>query len=148
MMFRLLEPWRTRVLWLSLGANLFAATAIAAPLLWHRRPHGPPGFDMVIDYMARRLPASDAARFRAAMARERPWYDMDRQRLEAVRAETAQVVAREPFDGVAVRAALRTLQDRVRDSASRFDESLVGALAELSPEARASMAESFRRGRR
>lgn len=148
MTLRLLEPWRTRVLWLSLGLNLFAGAALCAPLVWHRRPPGPPGFDMIIDHMARHLPAPDAARFRDAMARERPWYDMDRQRLNEARLEAARIVGREPFDAPAVRGALHAMQDRLRESASRFDDSLVVALADLSPAARASMVENIRRGRR
>ena len=149
MIFRLLEPWRTRVLWLSLGLNLFAVAALAAPMLWHRRPPpGPPGFQVAIDHMARRLPPPDAERFRAAMAREQPWYDLSRERLNEARDAAATVVAREPFDPAAARAALQGMQERMRESAGRFDDSLVAALGTLSPEARATMVENFRRGRR
>ncbi len=147
-MVRLLEPWRTRVLWLSLGLNLFAVAALAAPVFLHRRPPpGPPAFETIVDRMARRLPPPDAARFRTAMAQEQPWYDSGRRRMDEARDQAAAIALREPFDGPALRAALLTMQDRMRESAGRFDDSLVAALGALTPEARAKLVESFRRGR-
>lgn len=147
-MIRLLEPWRTRLLWLSLGANLFAAAIIVAPYVWHTRSPGPPSFDMVIERLARSLPASDASTLRAAMARERPYYDMGRQQLTEARAEIGRTMAAEPFDPAAARTALVGFQSRMRDYSARFDDSLVSALGTLSPEARTHLAKSFIRGPR
>ena len=145
-MIRLLEPWRTRLLWASVALNLFALGLLVTPHVW--RPGGPPpGFDGIVERMSRHLPNADAARFRAVMERERPWYDISRRDLDEARARTAHLVEREPFDPEATRAALNQFQDRLREAARRFDDSLVVALADLSPEGRATLAESFRRRR-
>ena len=144
---RLLEPWRTRLLWASLAGNVFAAAAFAAPAVLGRRSEASPGFDRIIGRLARNLGASDAAGFREAMARERPWYEMSRDRLDDARKQVAQDIGREPFDPAAARAALVAMQDSMRESAARFDDSLVTALATLSPDARAAMAASLNRGR-
>ena len=144
-MIRLLEPWRTRLLWASLAANVFALALFAAPAVMGRHTDGPPGFDRFVGRLARGLPASDAAAFRDAMARERPWYDISRDRLDDARRAVAQQVGHEPFDQAATRAALIAMQDRLRESASRFDDSLVTALAGLSPDGRTAMAASLGR---
>ena len=146
-MFRLLEPWRTRLLWASLAVNLFALPMLAAPHVWPRHPPGPPSFDMLVERMARSLPPPDQVRFREAMMRERPWYDMSRHDMEGKRDAVAQAVAREPYDPAAVRAALLAMQAGLRDSAGRFDDSLVLVLGELSPGGRAELAEALRRHR-
>ena len=145
--FRLLEPWRTRVLWASVALNLFALPMLAAPRLWNPHASGPPSFDSLVERMARSLPAGDAATFRTAMAREHPWYDISRRDMEEKRDAMAQVVAREPYDAAAVRAALVAMQAGLREAAGRFDDSLVLALGELSPAGRAELAETLRRRR-
>ena len=146
-LFRLLEPWRTRVLWASLGLNLFALPLLAGPYLWHARPSGPPSFDMLVERMARGLPQADAERFRVSMARERPWYDIGRRDMEEKRNAVALAVAHEPYDAAAVRAALVAMQGGLREASGRFDDSLVLALGELSPAGRAELAQSLRRRR-
>ena len=55
---RLLEPWRSRLLWLSLGLNVFAAALLVTLVVWH--PHGPdhpgpPGFDTLVQRISRNL---------------------------------------------------------------------------------------------
>lgn len=144
----LLEPWRTRLLWLSLGLNLFLMALVAAPHMWPHRPGGPPGFDGLVRRMARSLPPADADGFRAAMDRERPWYEMSRQRLADARMEIGRQIGRQPFDPAATRAAMSEMQNRLRESSLRFDESLVTALAGLSPEARAQLSADMTRHHR
>ena len=144
---RLLEPWRTRLLWLSLALNLFAAAMIAAPLVMHRRMGGPPNFDMVVNRMARDLPPVDDAAFRAAMARERPWYDIGRTRLDEARADVARAVTREPYDPEAIRAALKAMQSQLRESTLRFDDSIVLAVGQLSHDGRAMLSANMQRRR-
>ena len=147
-MNRLLEPWRTRLLWLSLALNLFAAALIAAPHLTPLHEPGPPSFDRLVERMARDLPAPDAATFRDAMARERPWYELGRQQMTGARNELAQSVGHEPFDPATARTALQAMQEKMRESAARFDESLVTAFAQLSPEGRTQLSRGMRRGPR
>lgn len=143
----LLEPWRTRLLFLSLAINVFAIPALLAPLVLDRRPHGPPNFERLVDRLARDLPSQDAAILRATMTREQPWYDQGRRSLDTARAEVAQAVAQTPYDPAQVDRALQSMQDRLRESAVRFDQSLVAAVGQLSPDGRARMAESIRRSR-
>ena len=145
---RLLEPWRSRVLWLSLAANLFLAALAGAPHLMPRRPPGPPGFDGLVERMARQMPDTDADTFRHAMDRERPWYDISRRSLEEARAQIGRSIGQDPFDPVATRTAMTDMQDRLRESSQRFDESLVAALASLSPQARTSLSLDMARRRR
>lgn len=148
---RLLEPWRSRLLWLSLGLNVFAAALIVAPYVWHRPgsgPPGPPGFDMLVQRIARGLEPKDADSFRAAMARERPWYELGRKKLDEARDDVAETVGKTPYDPATTDAALKAMQDRMRESATRFDESLSMAIGELSLDGRAHLAEGLRQRRR
>jgi uncharacterized membrane protein len=147
---RLLEPWRTRLLWTSLCLNVFGMALLAVPLFMHpphRGPAGPPSFDGFVARMARDLPPEDADVLRAEMGRERPWYEMGRERLDEQRDMLARAVAHDPFDPAATHAALQELQDRMRESATRFDDSLVMAMAKLSPMGRTRLAETLRRRR-
>ena len=147
---RLLEPWRSRLLWLSLGLNMFAAALLVTLVVW--RPHGPdrpgqPGFDNLVQRISRNLDPADAAAFRDAMARERPWYELGRQKLDDARAAVAQSVGTEPYDPKATVAALAAMQEQMRDSGARFDESLAMAVGTLSPHGRTQLAESLRQHR-
>ena len=150
MRFRLLEPWRTRVLWLSLGLNVFAAALIVTPHVWHGMhgghggPPGPPSFEMLVQRIARELDPADAARFRAAMAKEQPWYEMGRQRLADAKDDVAAAFGRTPYDPQAANAALGAMQDRLRESGQRFDDSLATAVGGLSPEGRTRLAASMK----
>lgn len=144
---RLLEPWRSRLLWTSLGLNLFAAAIIAAPRIWHRRPPGPPSFDMIIDRVASSLPATDLDAFRAAMNRSRPDFDTGRLHLAEVRAQVARTLGNPAFDPAAARAALHDMRQQLQAGSEQFDEHLVNALANVSPQGRAKLAETFSRGR-
>ncbi len=145
----LLEPWRSRVLYASLALNLFAAAHVATILLAPHRPAGP-NFDSVVERLARPLAQPEAAAFREIMARERPWYELGRTNIEQSRLQVAIRIRAEPFDPLALRLELLRMQDRLRETASRFDDSLVMALATMPPEARVAMADAVRRppGRR
>ena len=147
---RLLEPWRTRLLWTSLCLNVFGVALLSVPLFLrppHHPPAGPPNFDGVVARMARDLAPEDAEVLRTEMGRERPWYEIGRERVDEQRDALATTVAREPFDQAATHAALQSMQDRMRESATRFDDSLVMAVAKLSPTGRVRLAETLRRRR-
>ena len=116
------------------------------------RPHGPdhpgpPGFDNLVQRISRNLDPADAEAFRDAMARERPWYELGRQKLDEARAAVAQSVGTEPYDPKATVAALAAMQEQMRDSGARFDESLAMAVGTLSPHGRTQLAESLRQHR-
>ena len=135
------EPWRTRVLWLSIAGNLFSATLIGAHLA-AERPQGPPGLAGAAERMARDLPAADAARFRATLDRERPWYDIARRRMAEARADLSHSIAQNPYDEDAVRERMLIYQARWAETSGRFGESLLTAIGTLSPEGRARLAET------
>lgn len=135
------EPWRTRVLWLSIAGNLFTATLIGAHVAT-RRPHAPPGLAGAAERLARDLPPDDAARFRRALDQERPWYDMARRRMEEARTDLSRSIAAEPYDEAEVRDRLVTFQARWAETSGRFGESLVSAIATLSPEGRTKLAQT------
>ena len=142
------DPLRTRVLWLSLAGNLFAATLIGTHLATRHAP-GPPGLDGVVERMARDLPAADAAIFRVTLAHERPWYDLARRRMDESREALSKAIAQQPYDEAAVRALMQEWQARWIETSSRFGDSLLSAIGTLSPDGRVRLAEAaLRPGRR
>ncbi len=139
-MLALREPWRSRVLWLSVSGNLFAAALIGAHFA--ARPPGPPGIAGAAERMARDLPPADAARFRAVLDQDRPWFDAARGRMAEARADLAQSIAHDPYDAVAVHERMLAFQVRWAETSGRFGESLLTAIDTLSPEGRAKLAET------
>ena len=146
-MIHLHDPWRTRVLWLSLAGNLFASALVAAHLAT-RRPSGPPGLEGVVERMARSLPSDDAARFRATLAHERPWYDLARRQMDESREQLSRAIAQQPYDEAAVRGRMQDWQARWIETSSRFGDSLLSAIGGLSPEGRVRLAEASLRPER
>jgi len=134
------EPWRTRVLWLSVAGNLFAAALVGARLVVG--PPGPPGLAGAAERMARGLPAADAARFRATLDHERPWFDAARHRMAGARADLARSIAQNPYDQNAVHERMVAYQARWAETSGRFGDSLLAAIGTLSPEGRAKLAET------
>lgn len=142
------EPWRTRLLWLSIAGNLFAGALIGAHMATGR-PVGSGGLEGVVERMARDLPPADAERFRAVLAHERPWYDLARRTMDDSREALSQAIAHQPYDEAAVRARMQEWQARWVETSSRFGESLLSAISSLSPEGRTRLAEaSLHTGRR
>jgi len=141
-MFVLREPWRTRVLWLSLAGNLFGATLIGAHMA--AGSPGPPGLAGAAERMARDLPPGDAVRFRGTLDREKPWYDMARRRMAEARADLASSIAANPYDEAVVRERMVAYQARWAETSGRFGESLLTAIGTLSPEGRTKLAETTR----
>ena len=147
-MIHLRDPWRTRVLWLSLAGNLFAAPLLGAQFIMHRPP-GPPGLEGVVDRMARSLPDEDAARFRATLEHERPWYNLARREMDESREQLSRAIAQQPYDEAVVRGRMHDWQARWIETSTRFGDSLLIAFGKLSPEGRTRLAEaSLRPGRR
>ena len=139
----LYEPWRTRLLWLSVAGNLFALALVGSHLATSH-PHGPPGLDGVVERMARGLPPADAAAFRTVLERERPWYEQARRRLAEARANLARSIAQNPYDEEAVRQSLHAMHAGLQETSGRFNDSLLMAIGALSPEGRARLAETSR----
>lgn len=138
-MIVLREPWRTRVLLMSVGVNLFGAALIGAHFAT-RPSRGQPGLVGAMERMARDLPPADAARFRAALDRERPWYDMARRSMAESRIALSRSIAQDLYDEAAVRDRLQEFHARWTETSGRFGESLLVAIGTLSPEGRAKLA--------
>ncbi len=142
----LTEPWRTRVLWLSVALNVFCGALIGGHLLVGRG-HGP-GLDGAVDRLAQSLAPDDATQFRRVLAAERPWYNQSRRMLDAARAELAQSIAQDPWDEANVRLHMIAFQARWLESSSRFGDGLLVALGTLSPDGRSRIAIATLRGPR
>ena len=139
-MLVLREPWRTRLLWLSIAGNLFGAALIGARFA--AGSPAPPGLAGAAERMARDLPPADAARFRAALDHERPWFDAARHRMAEARADLARSIAQDPYDERAVHERMAAYQARWTETSGRFGDSLLAAIGTLSPEGRAKLAET------
>ncbi len=135
------EPWRTRLLFLSVAGNLFSVALIGSHWAM-RRPSPPPGLEGAVERMARDLPPSDAARFRMVLERERPWYDLARKRMDEARADLSRGIAHEPYDEALVRVRMVAFQQRWVETSGRFGDSLLMAIGTLSPEGRARLADA------
>ena len=143
-MLVLRDPWRTRVLWLSIAGNLFGGALIGAHLAT-RPGKAAPGLEGALEHMARDLPPHDAARLRATLDRERPWFDMAKRGMGEARADLARSIAREPYDEAAIRRRMDAFQALRAETAARFGESLLAAIGTLSPEGRAKLAHAVQR---
>lgn len=137
------EPWRTRLLFLSVAVNLFTIPVIAGGWLPHRHPHpSGPRSEVVIRRMARELPSGDAGRFRAAMERHVPEIETARARMDAARAAMLRTIAASSYDEESVRQAMKSWQAAWMAWSDQLELSMLAALAELSPEGRQKLAEA------
>lgn len=143
----LFEPWRTRVLWSSVALNLFAGALIGGHF-YVGRPPGPPGFEGVVNRMARDLSADDARRFHAVLASEQPWYGQSRRALDQAREDLSRSIARPPFDPDTIRLRMQALQARWIEASTRFGDGVLAALGQISPEGRVRLAETALQPRR
>ena len=142
----LTEPWRTRVLWVSVAANIFMGALIGGQVLT-ARPHGP-GLDGAVERLAQDLAPEDAERFRRVLAAERPWYDQSHRLLDAARADLAHSIAHDPWDEAQVRLHMVAFQARWLETSSRFGDGMLVALGTLSPDGRSRIATATLRGSR
>ncbi len=138
------EPWRTRLLFLSLAGNVFALALIGAHVAG-RRQFGPPGPDAAIDRMARDLAPADGERFRAVMAAARPQHALARGRMEAARDAMSRAIGQAPYDEAAVRQAMLAWQSAWLEWSRGFGATMLTALADLSPDGRRQLAEAGQR---
>ncbi len=141
-MFR--EPWRTRLLFVSLAGNVFALALIGAQVAGRPRG-GPPGPQAAVERMARDLPQADSERFRAVMEAALPQHALARARMEAARDRMSRAIGGTPYDEAAVRQAMLAWQEAWLDWSRGFGATMLAALAELSPDGRRHLAEAGQR---
>ena len=138
------EPWRTRLLFLSVAGNLFAVALIGSHLAM-RAPHGPPSSAAIVEHMARDMPPDDAARFRDIMSQDKQQNDLARARMEAARRALSRAIGSTPYDEEAVRHAMHDWQQAWLEWSNDLGASLLKAFAGLSPDGRRSLAEAGQR---
>ena len=139
------EPWRTRLLFLSVAGNIFAVALIGGHIAMRGQPHGPPGSAAIVDHMAREMPPDDAARFRATMAEDRDHNDRAHARMEEARRALSRAIGGSPYDEAAVRQAMHDWQQAWLDWSNDLGASLLKAFPGLSPDGRRRLAEAGQR---
>jgi len=122
----------------SLALNLFLGAVVGGQLLNHRKEEGPrrPLVAAMLQEAEGRLAPADAARFHAVMERQAPAYMGAAMALSRARAAVNQAILAEPYDPAAVRAAIGTWRADWIGFTGSFTDTLVDALAELSPDGR------------
>ena len=83
-----------------------------------------------------RLPPEDAAAFGAIIRRDAPRYTPAAQHFAEARQELEHQIVSEPLDQAEARKALTNLQDAINRFISIFGDTLIEALAKVSPEGR------------
>jgi uncharacterized membrane protein len=133
-----IRNWRWLALPASIILNLFLIALIAGHL-WQSRSDDVISGSPLSRALARAeasLPPRDAAALGAVIRRDAPHYAQAAQQLTEARREFWQRVTKEQFDQHDVRQALeawRTAWNRFLDD---FSDTIVAALAEVSPEGR------------
>ena len=138
------EPWRTRLLFLSFAVNLVTVPMVGMRYVMHSPPlpPGAPRPEVMVDRMARELPAEDGLRFRAAVAPHLEEIDAARTRMEATRRSMLREIGRTKFDRPAVQAAMHDWQAAWAVWSSGIGSAMLDALADLTPEGRQQLADA------
>ena len=133
-----LPSWRRIALPASIVLNLFFIALIGGHLL-HNRTYDVGSGTPLTRALARAeasLPPQDAAAFGAVMRREAPHYAEAAQQLKEARQELARQITAEQFNQEEVRQALATWRTAWGRFMEDFGNTLVEALAQVSPEGR------------
>ena len=143
-------PRRGALLGAALGASLALNLVFGGLLLTGpgRAPHGAGGgrgFDRMVARIEHALPEADRPAFRAVLDAERGRYEDTLAELRAAQREVDAAMAREPFDAVALRAAMAAWSGRWAAFSTAFTDTLVHAMAAVSPQGRAQVAAARRR---
>lgn len=124
----------------SLLFNVFLLAIIGGHVLRH---HGERGVTPMSANLARALadaetslPPSDAAKFRNVMTRGAPLYAQSAKQLAEARAALQRQIVAEPFDRQAVHSAFVAWQQSWNRLLDNADDTLIEALAQVSPEGR------------
>jgi uncharacterized membrane protein len=129
--------WRRLALPASIILNLFLIALIGGHVL-HARREGVPGTPLAraLARAEELLPPQDAAAFRGVIQRDSAHYAEDWRQFLAARDQLERRIAAEPFDREAVRQGFDTWQAAWRRFFDDFSNTLVEALAQVSPEGR------------
>jgi uncharacterized membrane protein len=132
------SSWRRMVLPVSLILNVFLAALIGGHFLRKVVPGRGAETPLVraLAYAADNLPPSDADIFKEVMRRNATHYAERVQQLLKARAELERQITAEPFNQQTARAAYSTWQADLNAFVRDFGDTLIEALARISPEGR------------
>jgi uncharacterized membrane protein len=144
-------PRRGVLLGAGLGASLALNLALGGLLLAGpgRAPHGGGGggrgFDRMVARMEHALPEADRPAFRAVLDTERGRYEGALADVRAAQREVDAAMTREPFDAASLRSAMAAWSGRWTAFSAAFADTMVRAMAAVSPQGRAQVAAARRR---
>jgi uncharacterized membrane protein len=149
------EKWNSRQLWLrfalpvSVVLNIFLI-AIFVGQQMHRNGYsagtGGTTLTRALANAEASLPASDAAAFGSVMRSNKAHYHAAAADLAAARSELEKQVASENFDSKATKQALANWRQAWNRFFDDFEDTLVEALAKVSPAGRRRLIEERRKG--
>jgi uncharacterized membrane protein len=135
---REMQNWRVFALPASIVLNLFLVALIGGHLWQSRSDDGTSGTPLsrALNHAEASLPPVDAAAFGAVIRRDHDRYEQAAQQLTEARREFWQKVTAEQFNQHDVRQALDTWRTAWNRFLDDFSETIVAALAEVSPDGR------------
>jgi uncharacterized membrane protein len=127
--------WRRIALPVSIVLNLFFVALIGGYVLHHRgeRLAGETPLMRALARAEASLPPRDATAFGAVIRRDAPQYSDALKRLDVARQELRREITAEQFDEAGVRQALAGWQTAWNSFFEKFSNTLVDALAQVSP---------------
>lgn len=126
----------------SLLLNVFLVAVVSGQYLHRRAAENSdvPVYKRVLHQMTSRLDRQDAEAFRSVLHSQAPRFMAARQALEAAHAETDRELMAKEFDPAALRVALAHWQKSWDAFMAPMSDTLVDAIAHLSPEGRRRLA--------
>jgi uncharacterized membrane protein len=131
--------WRRIALPVSVVLNLFLVALIVGHVVHNRAGFGAMGETPLARALANAeaiLPSKDAAAFGAVIRRDAPRYADAQKQLDAARQEVRRQIATPEFDATRVHAALAAWRAAWNRFSDDFGDTLVDALAQVSPAGR------------
>lgn len=131
--------WRRVLLPASLVVNLFLFALVGGHVLTHDLHARDSGGDVLVRALANAeasLSGADAAAFRAALSRDEPRYAQAARQLAEARNALEREIETEPFNQQAVAQTLAAWQMSWNRFFDAFDDTLIDALAHISPDGR------------
>ncbi|WOF73411.1 Spy/CpxP family protein refolding chaperone [Parvibaculaceae bacterium PLY_AMNH_Bact1] len=147
---RPVRKWLGPVLLVSLVVNLFLVAAITAGIVRNMdrnsRGHASP-LGLPHHIIARQLSGEEREKLKAAMRENRAELRHLFRDMRQAREALSEAIAADPYDPEAARTAFAELRAGMDAMATRSQDILVQAFADLTPESREKIAEAMRRGR-
>lgn len=135
----------------SVALNL-GVLAMGVGMMWHGGPggHGDMVRDLNFGPFTEALSPDDRHALRQSFMTHLPDFRAERQRMRSDAEAVLAALRTQPFDPAALRAAMGTMQDHMRERMDLGSQMIEDMLAAMTPEARAAFADrleaSLRRG--